>query len=73
MILDSEKERFIYILDILNKKCKGLFTQNELTTYLNVSRPTIAKLQNGKSFDFWLLSRYADLLGMEIKFKINLK
>ena len=70
MILDSEKERFIYILDILNKKCKGLFTQNELTTYLNVSRPTIAQLQNAKSFDFFLLCRYANLLGMEIKFTL---
>jgi len=68
MILENEKERFLYILKILNKECKGLFTQKELAQYLNVSRPTIANLQNGKSFDFWLLCRYGDLLGIEIKF-----
>ena len=71
MITETEKEKFVYILDVLNKKCKGLFTQMELANYLNVSRPTIAKLQKGNSFDFWLLCRYADLVGMEIKFKIT--
>ena len=47
-----------------------LFTQKELATHLKVSRKKMNNFVNGEIFDFWLLCRYADLLGKRIDFKI---
>lgn len=71
MILETEKKQFLHILDILNKECKNVFTQKELSIYLKVSRKKIVDFQKGRIFDFWLLCRYADILGKEIKFNLD--
>jgi len=72
MILDSEKCNFLHILEQLNSRCKNNFTQLELSKYLNVSRKKIIDFQKGRIFDFWLLNRYADILGMSIDFQLKI-
>ncbi len=71
MILDNEKSKFLHILVDLNKECKNLYTQQELSTYLKVSRKKIVDFQKGRIFDFWLLCRYADILGVSIDFNLK--
>jgi len=70
MILENEKSKFIDTLAILNDRCKNTFTQKEVAEMLKVSRQTIISFQKGRILDFWLLCRYADLVGMEIDFKL---
>ena len=70
MILETEKRKFLHILDEINKHCVNTFTQKELATHLKVSRKKIVDFQKGRILDFWLLCRYADLVGMEIGFKL---
>ena len=74
MILDSEKSKFLAILTKINHSNNTggkIFTQSELAGHLKVSRKKMNDFVNGTIFDFWLLCRYADLLGMEIKFTLT--
>ena len=71
MITEEEKSNFLHILSRVNARNVKIFTQQELSTHLGVSRKKIIDFQKGRIFDFWLLCRYADLLGMEIKFKLS--
>ena len=73
MIIENEKSKLLHILSELNKRNEDgvkLFTQKELATHLKVSRKKMNNFVNGEIFDFWLLCRYADLLGKRIDFKI---
>ncbi len=73
MILEQEKIKFLHILTRINNRnssCGKLFTQSELAIHLKVSRKKMNSFINGEIFDFWLLCRYADLLGMGIKFNL---
>jgi len=74
MILESEKSKFLAILTKINHSNNSggkIFTQSELAEHLKVSRKKMNDFVNGTIFDFFLLCRYADLLGMEIKFQLN--
>ncbi len=74
MILEQEKIKFLHILTRINNRNNSgvkLFTQSELAIHLKVSRKKMNSFINGEIFDFWLLCRYADLLGIQINFKIK--
>ena len=70
MILENEKSKYLHILAELEKENAKLYTQKELALYLDVSLRKVNSFVNGEIFDFWLLCRYADLLGKDIDFKI---
>ncbi len=74
MITEKEKENFLHILKELNNYNSNLgklFTQKELSIHLKTSRKKIVDFQKGRIFDFWLLCRYADILGKGIKFNLD--
>lgn len=71
MILETEKCKYLQILETLNNRNAKNCTQKELSKYLDISLRKMTSFLNGDTIDFWLLCRYADLLGMEIKFKIT--
>ena len=70
MILESEKSEFLRILNELKVKRANFCTQKEMAVYLNTSRRKFTDFENGKNFDFWLLSRYADILGKQLIFDL---
>ena len=68
VILENEKRKFLHILDKAKKRRAQCFTQEEISSYLKVSRRTIQNFEKGIDFDFWLLCRYCDLVGININF-----
>jgi len=71
VILESEKRKFLHILTVLNEKSAKVFTQQEKANFLKISRRKLIDFENGKIFDFWLLCRYADLVGESILFWVS--
>jgi len=71
VILKNEKRKFMHILTVLNEKSAKVFTQQEKADCLKISRRKLIDFENGKIFDFWLLCRYADLVGESISFWIS--
>ena len=52
MILENEKSKFLHILSECKVRRKQIFTQKEISKYLNVSLKKVVDFENGKIFDF---------------------
>lgn len=71
MISNQDKCNYLHILKKLNNLHAKIFTQKELANHLKVSVRKLSDFQNGKVFDFWLLTQYAGIIGKRIKFNLN--
>ena len=69
-ITESFECKYSYILNKLNKRCYDSVTQQDIADSFHVSRKKINSFINGKNIDIELLSQYANLCGMELKFEL---
>jgi DNA-binding XRE family transcriptional regulator len=67
-ILPNEKRKFLRMLIELKQRRAQTFSQDEVATYLGISRRTLVDFEHGRIYNFWLLCRYGDLLGLPVVF-----
>jgi len=71
MITLKEEEKFFLLVDRLKSKRENIFLQSEIAKHIGISTRKIRDFEKGRIFDFWLLCRYADLVGESILFWVS--
>lgn len=70
MILDIEKRKYLQIL--IKLKRRNGYTQQEIAEHLTTSERKVNSIMRGKLYDFWFLKRFANILGMNINFNLEM-
>ena len=71
MVSNLDKRKYLRILIELKEKHAKIFTQDEIANHLSVSKRKVSSFINGKIYDFWMLTQYAGLIGININFEMN--
>ena len=69
-ISDSDKLKWVDLIQEISCRRVQIFTQSEIARYLKVSRKTLIDFEHGKIFDAGLLFAYASICGYEILFNL---
>jgi len=72
MFCDSDKCKYLQLLEELNSLHEKIFTVKELSNYLEVSEKKLIDFRKGRVIDFELLTQYAGIIGTKIEFKLIL-
>jgi len=71
MISNRDKRKYLRLLTTLKGKHAKIFTQKEIAGYLSISERKVNSFLRGKIYDFWMLTQYAGLIGIDITFNIE--
>ena len=71
MVSNLNKRIFLRILINLKQENVNLYTQKQISKLLKVSPKKVNSFMNGKIYDFWMLTQFAGLLGMNITFNLE--
>ena len=66
-------EKYFIFLEIVKSDCKKMFTQDELAEILEVSKPTINKVMNGKIIRVDILEQIAGLCCYNLDISLTLR
>lgn len=71
MISSQDKCKYLHILSKLNAYHANIFTLQELSYHLEVSKRKLIDFKKGKVIDFWLLIQYGAIISKKVDFLID--